>query len=139
MSMAMHRHGWDPTDMDEKRDRVEGAKGILSMAWAGVNLSGSITGRRLQPRRTSTPGTYEAKALRRITCLSNPKVAFTALLITFVIVPCRAEQRLPTHDVWIFGRWLHLSFVVPRNCDPTKTTSRQTTNGIQNDCTVPGP
>src|SRR5947209_13521069 len=99
MSMAMHRHGWDPTDMDEKRDRVEGAKGILSMAWAGVNLSGSITGRRLQPRMSYAPGTYEAMALWRITCLSNPKTGLTMLFITFVIVPCGHDRGPGTNDV----------------------------------------
>jgi hypothetical protein len=66
---------------------------------SALHPPGSITGRRLQPRRSYPPGPYEAMALRRITCLSNPRLGLTMLLITIVIVPCGGEGGPGTNDV----------------------------------------
>jgi hypothetical protein len=64
-----------------------------------IPAPGGIVGRRLQPRKSYAPRIYEAMALRRITCLTNPKLRLNVLLITLVIVSRGDEERLWTNDV----------------------------------------
>jgi hypothetical protein len=53
--------------------------------------------------------------------------------------PLAAEAGTPdANGNFTNGRTDHL-LGMSANCDPSKTTSRQTTNGIQNDCTIPAP
>ena len=99
--MALRCQSEGATGKDEKKgtgggDRNDASEGLRGGAFPEPR---GIAGRRLQPRKSYAPGTYEAMALWRITCLSNPKLGITALLITFVIVPCGEEERLRTNDV----------------------------------------